>query len=131
MCSLLQFPVRGNLGGGSPVEFQGNSIEDKVSVESSFAVKVCLTPYLKVGLAPQTKDAILKPSTNIVPIVHSEVVYSFCQALDLRARLAPVETRVVFNPQKRSKKEKAIPVVHSEVVYSICLALNLEAKLAH
>ncbi|GFT57330.1 hypothetical protein NPIL_102991 [Nephila pilipes] len=132
MCSLLQFPVRGNLGVGSSVEFRENSVEDKVSGESSFATKVCLTKDLKVDLALETKDAIFKPTNRvIVPIVHSDVVYRFCQALDLRAILAPMETRVVFDPQKRTKKEKVIPVVRSEVVYSICLSLNLEAKLAH
>ncbi|GFT05176.1 hypothetical protein NPIL_345301 [Nephila pilipes] len=132
MGSLLRFPVRGTLGGGSSVEFQENSVDVKVSVETSFAVNDCMAPDLKVDLASETQDAIVKPSkTDIVPVVHSEVVYSFCQALDLRATLAPVETRVVFCPPKRSKKQKVIPVVHSEVVYSICLALNLEAKLAH
>ncbi|GFU33784.1 hypothetical protein NPIL_648231 [Nephila pilipes] len=116
----------------APVVFQGNSIEDKASVESSPTVKDCLVPVLKVGLAPETQDAILQPSKReIVPVVHSEVVYSFCKALDLRATLAPVETRVVFDPPKCSKKQKVVPVVHSKIVYSICLALNLEAELAN
>ncbi|GFS98300.1 hypothetical protein NPIL_111481 [Nephila pilipes] len=132
MCSFLQFPVRSTLGGGSSVEVQENSVDVKVSVENSFAVNDCLAPDLKVDLDPETQDAIVKPSkADIVPVVHSEVVYSFCQALDLRAKLAPVETRVVFDPPKRLKKQKVVPVVHSKIVFSICLALNLEAELAN
>ncbi|GFS80089.1 hypothetical protein NPIL_179501, partial [Nephila pilipes] len=118
--------------GGSSIEFRENSVDDKVSGESSFAAKVCLTPDLKVGLAPETEDTIFKLSKReIFPVVHSELIYSFCKALDLRATLAPVETRVVFDPSKRSKKKKVIPVVQSKVVNGIFLALNLEAKLAH
>ncbi|GFT23369.1 hypothetical protein NPIL_160011 [Nephila pilipes] len=133
VCCLLEFPFVGNLSGGSSEELQ-NSIEDSVCVGDSFAVNGYQAPSSKVYFAPETKDVILKPlkpsRIDIVPLVNSEVVYSFCKALNLRAKLVPAESRVVFSQQKRSKKDKIIPVVHSKIVYSICLGLDLEAKLA-
>ncbi|GFS39953.1 hypothetical protein NPIL_34711 [Nephila pilipes] len=135
VCGLLEFPIGDNLNGCGSEEFEENSTHDNVSIVSPFNVsKVCQVAELKVHLAPDRKDIILRPqkqsTRNSIPIVHSEVVYSFCQALSLRARLAPVESRVIFNPQKSSTKNKITPVVHSEIVYNICLALNLKAELA-
>ncbi|GFT83220.1 hypothetical protein NPIL_700271 [Nephila pilipes] len=116
-------------------ELQENFVDDEVPVANSFAVcELCQVPDLKQGLSLEKTVVNLDPFKQtkgfMVPTVHSEAVYSFCQALNLRAKLAPVESRVGFNPPKRSIEDKVTPIVHSEMVYKICLALNLKANLA-
>ncbi|GFS77123.1 hypothetical protein NPIL_433921 [Nephila pilipes] len=104
--SLLEFPLRYNLSGHYSVEWQGNFTNNDVPIISSAtAFTIYHAVDMKENFAPD-RDVIKSNSLkahkiNIDPIVHSEDVYRFCQALDLRAKLAPLESRVVFNPTKR------------------------------
>ncbi|GFU23216.1 hypothetical protein NPIL_259331 [Nephila pilipes] len=114
-------------------ELQEILTHDDVSIVSTFDVpRECSVPEL---LIPESKNNILnpkyQPKINTIPIVHSEAVYSFCQALNLKARLAPVKNRVVFIPKKCPNQNKITPKVLSKMVYSMCLALNLEAELVN
>ncbi|GFT83218.1 hypothetical protein NPIL_700261 [Nephila pilipes] len=133
---LLEFPIGENVNGCGSDEFQEKPVDDVVPVANSFVnLELCQAPDLKQGLSPERMvvilDSLKQSKEFMFPTVHSEAVYSFCQALDLRAKLAPVENRVVFNPPKRPIEDKVTPVVHSEMVYKICLALNLKVQLAH
>ncbi|GFT65321.1 hypothetical protein NPIL_437451 [Nephila pilipes] len=121
--------------GRGGIEIQDNSTLDEVCVVSPFAVtKDCQVPDFKVLSIPEMKNNIVnlqnQPKKNTIPIVHSEAVYCFCQALNLKVRLAPVENREVLSPEKRLTKNKITPIVHSKIVYSMCLALDLKAELA-
>ncbi|GFT35515.1 hypothetical protein NPIL_360711 [Nephila pilipes] len=133
--SLRESSSEDILIGRGDVEFQDNSTLDKVSVVSSFDVPTDFQVLeLEDLLIPENNNNILnlqnQPKKNTIPIVHTEAVYRFCQALNLKARLAPVESRVVFSPKKRQTKNKITPIVRSKIVHSMCLALNLEAELA-
>ncbi|GFY78471.1 hypothetical protein TNIN_331851 [Trichonephila inaurata madagascariensis] len=65
---------------------------------------------------------------NVVPVVHSLMIFKMCEGLGLLAQLAPESDRKIW---ALKKKPRRIPKVHSKTILMFCEALNLDAELAH
>ncbi|GFV09112.1 hypothetical protein TNCV_4198891 [Trichonephila clavipes] len=73
-----------------------------------------------------------EPVNNLMPTVHSGMIFKLCQSLDIKAQLAPEEERNIWIPKhkKSTESKPTVPVVKSEIIYQMCNALDIKVILS-
>ncbi|GFU32826.1 hypothetical protein NPIL_317851 [Nephila pilipes] len=100
-----------------------------LSIQSLMDDESCIAPDLKIHLSGV--DTKSKPQEKKKPVVYSETILKFCEALGLEAQLAACTERKFLLPRdkKETKQMRYIPTVRSLMVYKTCEALGLRAEL--
>ncbi|GFQ84922.1 hypothetical protein TNCT_529711 [Trichonephila clavata] len=129
---LLQCLLYVALGLDAPSFFEILLFEFVLEIIKNCTVRQRETSGSEIETPVSSQPAFVTNVDYAIPVVRSIAVYRFCQALELKAILAPTNELhtdlIQFKPRK-VKKITPVPIVYSVIMLKMCEALDLKAEL--
>ncbi|GFR03574.1 hypothetical protein TNCT_367821 [Trichonephila clavata] len=129
---LLQCLLYVAFGLDAPSVFEILLFELVIEIIKNCTVRQLATSESEIETPVSSQSIFVTNVDSAIPVVHSIAVYRFCQALELKAILAPTNE---FNPDliqfkpRKVKKITPVPIVYSVIMLKMCEALDLKAEL--